>query len=111
VPLEGHWKRVNTPLRETTGRERLIVRVVLAVVGVAVIAAIVVAIVTSGGSNGAGTAQGCVSVEVGSTMGGGRIHPCGAAAAEFCRGPIAHDPSLSGVALPQCRQAGYPIAR
>lgn len=110
MPLEGHWKRTNTPLRETTGRERLIVRATLAIVGIAVIAAIVVAIATSGGSNGGGAAQGCVRVDVPSTMGGSTIHACGAQAAEFCRGPIAHDPSLRGVALPRCRQAGYPIA-
>jgi hypothetical protein len=107
VPLQGHWQRVNQPLRETTPRERLLVRIVLAAVGIATVAAIVVAIATSGGSNGGGVAEGCVSVEVGSTMGGGRLHPCGARAAEFCRGPIAHDPSVRGTALPQCREAGY----
>jgi hypothetical protein len=107
VPLQGHWDRVNTPLRETTGRERLLVRIVLAVVGIAVLAAIVVAIATGGGSNGGGTAEGCVRVDIPSTMGGSTIHACGRRAAEFCSGPIAHHPSLSGVALPRCREAGY----
>ena len=110
MPLEGHYQRVNTPLRETTGRERLIVRALLVIVGIAVVAAIVVAISTGGGSNGGGTAQGCVRVDVPSTMGGSTIHACGARAAEFCRGPIAHDPSLSGVALPRCDEAGYSTA-
>jgi hypothetical protein len=109
VPLEGHYQRVNTPLRETTGRERLIVRALLVIIGIAVLAAIVVAIATSGGSDGGGTAQGCVRVDVPSTMGGSTIHACGARAAEFCRGPIAHDPSLSGVALPRCREARHSI--
>ena len=109
MPLQGHWQRVNTPLRETTPRERLLVRVLLALVGAAVVAAIVVAIATSGGSNGGGTAQGCVRVDVPSTMGGSTIHACGSRAAQFCRGPIAHDPSLRGVALPRCREAGYPV--
>ena len=109
MPLEGHWQRVNTPLRETTRRERVLVRVLLAAVGIAVVAAVVVAIATSRGSNGGGAAEGCVRVDVASTMGGGTLHPCGAQAAEFCRGPIAHDPSLRGVALPRCREAGYSV--
>jgi hypothetical protein len=110
VPLQGHWQRVNTPLRETTSRERLLVRALLTVLGIAVIAAVVVAIVTSGGSNGGGAAEGCVRVDVPSTMGGSAIHACGSRAAQFCRGPVAHDPSLSGVALPRCREAGYSVA-
>jgi hypothetical protein len=110
VPLQGHWNRVNTPLRETTARERLLVRVVLVGVGMAVLAAVVVAIATSGGSSGGGAAEGCVRVDVASTMGGGTLHPCGAQAAEFCRGPIAHDPALRGDALPGCREAGYSVA-
>lgn len=110
MPLQGHWDRVNTPLRETTGRERLLVRVLLAVVGIAVLAAIVMAIATGSGSNGGGTAEGCVRVDVPSTMGGSTIHACGSRAAEFCRGPIAQDPALRGVALPQCREAGYATA-
>lgn len=109
MPLEGHWQRVNTPLRETTGRERLLVRALLAVLGIAVVAAIIVAIATSGGSNGGGTAEGCVRVDVPSTMGGSTIHACGSRAAEFCRGPVAHDPSLRNVALPRCREAGYAV--
>ena len=38
MPLEGHWQRVNTPLRETTGRERKIVAVALGLLLVAAIA-------------------------------------------------------------------------
>jgi hypothetical protein len=110
VPLQDHWQRVNTPLRETTGRERVLVRIVLAVVAVVVATAIAVAIATSGGSNGGGTAEGCVRVDVPSTMGGSTIHACGGRAVEFCSGPIARDPSLRGVALPRCREAGYSVA-
>ena len=107
MPLEGHWKRTNTPLRETTRRERVLVRAVLAVTAIVVVVAIVVAIATSGGSKGGGAAPGCVRVDVPSTMGGSTIHACGSRAAQFCGGPIAHDPSLRNVALPRCREAGY----
>jgi len=103
VPLQGHWNRVNTPLRETTGRERWLVRIVAGVLGIGVVAAVVVAMTTSGG----GTDSGCVRVDVPSTMGGSTIHACGAQGAAFCRGPVAHDPSLRATALPRCREAGY----
>jgi hypothetical protein len=103
VPLQGHWQRVNTPLRKTTGRERLLVRAVAVVVGIAVVATIVVAIAT----NGSGTSPGCVQIDVPSTMGGSTIHVCDEKAAAFCRSSLAHQPPLNGTALPKCRAAGY----
>jgi hypothetical protein len=106
VPLEGHWDRVNTPLRETTLRERRLARVVGAFVAVAVVAGVIAAIATSG----PGTKPGCVNVDVPSTMGGGGIHACGQRAAEFCRGPVAHSAPLAASALPKCREAGYSVA-
>ena len=106
MPLEGHWERVNTPLRETTPRERLLVRVLVAALGLAAITAIIVVIVTSGGS---GTAAGCVKVDVPSTMGGSAINACGEDAKTFCRGPLAHSSALRGRALPACRDAGYAV--
>ena len=106
MPLEGHWQRVNTPLRETTRRERVLVRVVLAITGVAVMAALVVFIATNGGS---GTAAGCVRVDVPSTMGGSGINACGDDAVKFCRGALAHSTDLRARALPACREAGYAI--
>jgi hypothetical protein len=104
VPMEGHWKRVNTPLRETTARERLLVRGVVALLAIAVITSVVVLIATSGGSESAGN---CVDVDVPSTMGGSAIHACGADARAFCRGPLAHSSDLRGRALPACRDAGF----
>jgi hypothetical protein len=104
VPLEGHWERLNTPLRETTPRERWLVRVLVASLGLAAVTAIVVVIVTSGGSD---TAPGCVKVDVPSTMGGSTINACGQDARTFCRGPLAHSSALRGTALPACRDAGY----
>jgi hypothetical protein len=108
VPLEGHWQRVNTPLRDTTPRERLLVRGLLAALSAGVIVTVVVLIATGGGS-GAGSASGahCVQVDVPSTMGGSGIHACGSDAAAFCRGPLAHSSDLRGRALPACRAAGY----
>jgi hypothetical protein len=104
VPLQGHWQRVNTPLRETTTRERRIVLVVAALVGIAVIASIIVAI----GSSSPSTPSSCIRLEVGSTMGGGTTTLCGGAAAKFCRGPAAH--GEQGY-LAKCREAGYRVTR
>ena len=102
MPLEGHWKRVNTPLRKTTSRERRILWVVLALVAAACIAGGIVAF----GSSSPSTPAGCIHLEVGSTMGGGGTQLCGRTAENFCRGPVAH--SDQGY-LGKCREAGIPV--
>jgi hypothetical protein len=102
VPLEGHWQRANTPVRETTARERLIVRVLLALLGVAAIAAVVVFV--ANGSSSPTTPPGCIRLEVGSTMGGGVTTFCGHTARDFCRSPAAH--GEQGY-LAKCHDAGY----
>lgn len=111
VPLQGHWDRVNTPLRKTTRRERALVRAVLALLAVAAVAATVVVIAASGnGTSGTPLAPGCIRIEVPSTMGGGTSDFCGARAASFCRGRATHEPPLDATALPKCRAAGYSVA-
>jgi hypothetical protein len=103
VPLQGHWQKVNTPLRETTGRERLLLRVVLVIGGLATIAAVIVAISSSSPS----TPAGCVHVELPSTMGAVASDLCGRTAREFCQSPAAHSEPLNHTALPKCRDAGF----
>ncbi len=103
MPLEGHWQRVNTPLRETTGRER---RIVAVAAGLLVMAGIAAAIVAIGSSNPS-TPAGCIRIEVPSTMGASASTLCGDRAASFCRSPAAHSPPLNQTALPKCRDAGY----
>jgi hypothetical protein len=103
MPLEGHWARVNTPLRKTTSRERRILVVVAVVLALAVIAGAIVAI----GSSNPSTPAGCLRVDLPSTMGGGTPQLCGNAAASFCSSDAAHTPPLNQTALPKCRSAGY----
>jgi hypothetical protein len=103
MPLEGHWERVNTPVRKLSERERRLVWIVAALVAVAAIAAVVVAIATSGSSPNAG----CVEVEVPGTMGGGVNRTCGEAAAKFCRAGAPSMGPLRNVALEKCRAEGY----
>jgi len=107
--MQGHWARVNTPLRETTPRERLLVRAVVAFVGIAVIATIVVAIATSGnGTSGKPLGTGCIRIEAPSTMGASVSDICGSRnISSFCRSAAANSPPLNATALPKCRNAGY----
>jgi hypothetical protein len=103
VPLEGHWERINTPLRATTRRERRILWVLGAVLAVAAVVATIAAI----GSSPPNTPAGCIRIEVPSTMGGATSQLCGHGVRTFCRSPAAHTPPLESIALPKCRDAGY----
>jgi hypothetical protein len=105
MPMEGHWARLNTPVRETTSREKLLVRVALALLAAAAVATVIVALVTS---NSDGPAAGCVRVDLPSTMGGGTPELCGATAREFCSSRAANSEPLDHTALPKCREAGIP---
>jgi hypothetical protein len=108
MPLQGHWAKVNTPLRETTSRERLLVRVMVGVLAAAALATVIVAIVTSdNGTSGKPLEPGCIRVELPSTMGAVASDLCGNTAREFCRSPAAHTEPLNHTALPKCRDAGF----
>ena len=103
MPLQGQWEKVNTPLRKTTPRERRILVVVAAVVAAACIAGLIVAI----GSSSPATPAGCIHIEAPSTMGGVASNICGDGAREFCASHRARTDPLSGIIVPQCRDAGY----
>jgi hypothetical protein len=103
MPLQDHWERQNTPLRQTTSRERRIVRVAIGLLVIAVIAGTIVAI----GSSSPKTPTGCIHVELPSTMGGVSSQLCGSAARTFCQGPAVHTEPLNATVLPKCRMAGF----
>lgn len=104
MPLQGHWTRVNTPLRETTGRERRIVVIAASLFALAAIIGTIVAI----GSSSPTTPSGCIRIEVPSTMGASASNICGnKAISAFCHGAAANSPPLNATALPKCRNAGY----
>jgi hypothetical protein len=104
VPLEGHWKRVHTPLRSTTRRERRVVTVVIVLMVIAIPIALFATF--RGGSSEAGA--GCIRLTVPSTMGGATVNACGAGAARWCRSPESRQSAIARDAKAQCRQAGYP---
>jgi hypothetical protein len=81
MPLEGHWRRTNTPLRKLTHRERNAALAVLAAtfVGLAIL------LLATAGDTRPGPAPGCIRATVAGRTGGEVVHPCGAEAIAVCR--------------------------
>jgi hypothetical protein len=52
------------------------------------------------------SANGCVTVNLPSSMGGSLVHYCGADAKSFCASSYAHNDRISLLARPQCTLAG-----
>ena len=104
MPLEGHWERVNTPLRSTTRREG---RALIAV-GAALAVLLVVTLVLSLRGGSSATRSGCINLTVPSTMGGATLHACGREAERWCRSDGPRQEALARQLRARCRQAGYP---
>jgi hypothetical protein len=104
MPLEGHWKRVNTPLRKLTRRERN-VAIVSAVVTIVAVLALVLATV---GDSRPGPKPGCIYAIVPGVMGATAVDACGAQAKKTCAehaSPALTDPVSVGVRR-SCGRAG-----
>jgi hypothetical protein len=102
MPMEGHWRRVNTPLRRLTSRERNAVVAGLAVTIVAILGLILV----SAGSTQPPPPPGCIRALVAGRTGGEVIHPCGEAAKTTCAHAASFDTPRSRAVLESCREAG-----
>ncbi len=104
MPLEGHWKRVNTPLRRLTRRERN-VAVVTAVLTIVTVLALVLATV---GDSRPGPKPGCIYAIVPGVMGATPVDACGEQAKRTCAEHA--DPGLqnpvSRRVRASCRHAG-----
>lgn len=95
--------------RSLTPRGRRIVYLLVAIV---VAAGAAIAVWSAVSSDPAETsANGCVSVTVSSTTGGGILHYCGEQAKTFCRGSFAKSDAVSLLARPQCDLAGLTKAK
>ena len=105
MPLQGHWKKVNTPLRATTSRERRILIAFVALLAIGAVAGVIVAI----GSSSPATPPGCIRVELPSTMGGVSSDLCGDTARRFCLGPAANSEPLDTQVQPKCRDSGFAV--
>ena len=102
MPLEGHWRRANTPLRELSGRERLV-----ALAGAAVVViAVVVLLVVTGGSSRPVPAPGCIRPTIPHVMGAEELNACGQRARRVCAEHARGDDPGSRAIEASCREAG-----
>jgi hypothetical protein len=102
MPLEGHWHRVNTPLRRLTGRER---NVAIAAALITVVACLALVLATVGNSRPE-PAPGCVYAIVPGATGATPFQACGARAERACvRHATLDDPGSQAI-RESCRQAG-----
>ncbi len=97
MPVEGQWRRSNTPLSR---RDKRLLSALAALAAAGVTAA-GIAYATRPASSP--SAAGCVVVEVPSTMGGARLRNCGSAAHTFCRTQGRLDRRIAAA----CRRQGY----
>jgi hypothetical protein len=107
MPLEGHFKRVNTPLRRMTKRER---NVVIAGVVVTFVALAALILATAGDSQPP-PAPGCIRVSVAGRTGAELIQACGTQARELCARSVGHDePQFLAIAAGCTDQSIRPAA-
>jgi hypothetical protein len=107
MPLEGHFKRVNTPLRRLTKRERNVVISGLVVTFVA-LAALILA---TAGVSQPPPAPGCIRVAVAGRTGAELIHACGIEARELCARSAGRDePQYRAIAAGCSDQSIRPLA-
>lgn len=107
MPLEGHFKRVNTPLRRLTKRER---NVVMAGVVVTFIALVALILATAGDSQPP-PAPGCIRASVAGRTGAELIQACGMKARKLCARSVGHDePQFLAIAASCSDQSIRPLA-
>jgi len=101
MPLEGHWQRVNTPLRTLTRRERRLVSAAVALIAAATVALVLLA----ASASTAPPRPGCIDAIVPGAMGGQPIDACGAAARRLCSERRGQSDPGSLVVEAACRRA------
>jgi hypothetical protein len=87
MPLEGHFQRVNTPLRRLTKRER---NVVITGVVVTFIALAALILATAGDSQPP-PKPGCIRVPIAGRTGAELIQACGMEARKLCARSVGHN--------------------
>ncbi|HEX8754643.1 MAG TPA: hypothetical protein VF731_14615 [Solirubrobacterales bacterium] len=83
MPLEGHYQRVNTPLRKLTPREKWVVSVGLLVTVAALLALLFVPSTTK--HPYIQSRSGCIEVAVAGRVGSEPVIGCGGKAVALCR--------------------------
>jgi hypothetical protein len=103
MPLEGHYQRVNTPLRKLTRRER---RVVIWGTLATAIAIVALVVATAGGGSHPGPAPGCIRPTIAGRTGGEVQNACGAEAVALCERAAATEGPWAESVLSDCRARG-----
>lgn len=107
MPLEGHFKRVNTPLRRLTKRERNVVMTGTVVTAIA----LVVLILATAGDSQPPPAPGCIRASVAGRTGAELIQACGTKARRLCARSVGHDePQFLAIAASCNDQSIRPLA-
>jgi hypothetical protein len=102
MPLEGQWRRANTPLRKLTRRERLV-----AIGGAAItVIAIVAVIAATAGRSRPEPGPGCIRANIAGVMGGSELNLCGAHARRACAEHANLDDPVSRAIEASCLEAG-----
>lgn len=105
MPLEGHYRTVNTPLRKLTGRERGVVLAGLA----AIVIAILALVLATAGDSRPGPAEGCVSAVVAGRVGGEPVNGCGEKAKRICALSANYDTPRAQTISAKCAEAGIVV--
>lgn len=103
MPLEGHYRRVNTPLRRLGRREIA----VLLLVGTATLAALLaLALVPSRAARPLAPGPGCLEVGVAGRVGNEPVVGCGAEARAICRRASGFDDERARTIVRACEEQG-----
>jgi hypothetical protein len=102
MPLEGHYRRVNTPLRTLTPRERKVVIWGLVVTAITILALIL----ATAGSSQPAPAAGCIRVSVAGRTGAELVQRCGSEAVVACRRARGYEGPTGPAILDACEEAG-----
>ncbi|HEY7151430.1 MAG TPA: hypothetical protein VH391_07090 [Solirubrobacterales bacterium] len=103
MPLEGHWERTRSPLRQLSERERI---VAIATILATALAVVVLVVATAGKSRPA-PGPGCIRATIAHVMGAEELNACGERAERICtRNASLQDPNALAI-QEACRKAGY----
>jgi hypothetical protein len=106
MPLEGHYQRVNTPLRKLSGRE-----IKVLVIGTIVTMVVCLGLIFIPSSNGGAIIQdkagrSCVEVFVAGRVGSEPVVGCGQKAVEICRRASGYDDPRAHTIIDACLAEG-----
>jgi hypothetical protein len=104
MPLEGHYQRVNTPLRKLTSREKWVVLIGLLVIVVALLALVFVPPSTE--HPFVQSRRGCIEVGVAGRVGSEPVIGCGQKAVAICRRAAEFEDARAETITNACEEQG-----